>query len=262
MTELPAQNVPSAASSPWWKLRAVWIYGAITAGELRDHDAKDDVRYAVLLEAVDRLVIPGGRVVATDPYVMEAEPEPFEQLLGADSADVIVARAVVGEGHERVAALILRVGSEPIADWVMATVAGQDVTTLDGEGFFGYGVDAGTGSFGSPEAMRVAGRVLHTDAGMLDDPMSRALFSDGIGTRSAVVVAPEAGATPVAVCSSGWGDGFYPTWLGLNSSGTAIVAVTDFLLTGDPHAAPPPERTGEAPAKTRPKSLLRRWFGG
>jgi hypothetical protein len=244
-------------------LRAEWIYAAITSGQLRDHDTKDDAQYVVQLEAIGRLELPGGQVVAADPYVMEAEPQPFEQTLAADAADVVVARAIVGEGHERVAALVLRAGPGPISEWHMATIAGQDVTTLEQERFFGYGVDAGTGSFGSPEAMKVAGRVLSADAGMLDDLVSKALFSDGIGTRSAVVVAPEAGATPVAVCSSGWGDGSYPTWLGVDTSGSVVVAVTDFLLTGDPHAAPlPPERTNQAPPKMRPKSLLRRWFGG
>lgn len=263
MTELPAQNVTAAPSDPWWKLRADWIYTAITSGNLRDHDTQDDVRYVVQLEAIGGLELPGGQVVAADPYVMEAAPEPFEQALAAAAADVVVARAIVGEGHERVAALVLRAGPGPISEWLMATVAGQDVTTLEEEDFFGYGVDAGTGSFGSPEAMKVAGRALRADAGMLDDPVSKALFSDGIGTRSAVVVAPEVGATPVAVCSSGWGDGFYPTWLGVDPSGDVVVAVTDFLLTGDPHAAPlPPDDTNQAPLETRPKSLLRRWLGG
>lgn len=262
VTELPAQNVTAAPSDPWWKLRAEWIYAAITSGELRDHDAKDGVHYVVQLEAIGRVELPGGQVVAADPYVMDSEPQPFEQVLAADAADVVVARAIVGEDHERVAALVLRAGSGPISDWLMATVAGRDVTTLEPEGFFGYGVDAGTGSFGSPEAMKVAGRVLSADAGMLEDPVSEALLSDGIGTRSAVVVAPEEGATPVAVCSSGWGDGYYPTWLGIDTSGIVVVAVTDFLLTGDPHASPlPPEGPQQAPRDTRSKSLLHRWFG-
>ncbi|QMW65337.1 DUF4241 domain-containing protein [Mumia sp. ZJ1417] len=195
---------------------------------------------------------------------MDAEPEAFVQTLAADTADVLVARALVDENHEGVAALVLHVaGSEPISGWRMATVAGQDPATLEQEGFFGYGVDAGTGSFGSPEAMKVTQRVLSADAGMLDDPVSNALFSDGIGTRSAVLVAAEHGAGPVAVCSSGWGDGVYPTWLGVNTSGRVVVAVTDFLLSGDPHAAPPPapEDADQAPQKARPKSLLRRLIG-
>lgn len=261
VTELPAQNAPAEPADPWWKLRASWIYTSIAAGQLRDHDAKDDTQYAVHLVKIGKLSLPAGRLVAADPYLIGAEPEPFIQLLNSDSADVLAARAVIGEGHERIAALILKVGSAAVADWTMATVGGQDVTTLDAEGFFGYGVDAGTGSFGSPDAMRIAGRVLNADAGMLEDPLSRALLGDGIGTQSAAVVAPEPGSTPIAVCSSGWGDGCYPTWLGIDSSGDVVVAVTDFLLTGDPHAAPlAPAPTVEVRPPRQSKSILRRWF--
>jgi hypothetical protein len=262
VTDLPAHHAQSEPSDPWWKLRAGWLYAAITSGELSDHDARTDVRYPVLRESIGILAVPGGRLVAADPYVMESDPEPFVQLLAADTGEVLAARAVIGEGHERVAALILKIGSEPVSDWVMATVRDQDVTALDDEGFFGYPVDAGTGSFGGPEAMKVVGHVLQADGGMLDDPVSKALFSDGIGTRSAVLVAPTAGATPVAVCCSGWGDGSYPTWLGVSDSGSVMVAVTDFLLTGDPYAAPlPPEQPAVAPAPSRRSRFFRRWFG-
>ena len=264
MIELPSQDIRTDPSNPWWKLRAGWIYAAIVQGELRDHDAKDDVRYVVRSESIGRLAAPDGQVVAADPYLMGPEPAPpFVKRLSADEAEVVAVRAIIGEGHERIAALVLHIGSNPIVDWVMATLPGQDVATLDVEGFFGYGVDAGTGCFGSPEAMKVAGRVLAADAGMLEDPLSKALFADGIGTRSAAVVAPEAEATPVAICSAGWGDGVYLTWLGIDNSGNVMVALTDFLLTGDPHAAPlpPAESPVEQQPLARPKGLFRRLFG-
>src|SRR5690348_6102469 len=95
---LPAQSVQTQSSAPWWKLRAGWIYTAIVAGELRDHDAKDEVRYVLQRESIGRLSLPGGRLVAADPYVMGADPQPFVQLLGADAAEVVAARAVIGEG--------------------------------------------------------------------------------------------------------------------------------------------------------------------
>ena len=260
VTALPAQSVQTESSDPWWKLRAGWIYAAIVSGDLRDHDAQDEVRYVVQRESIGILPLPGGRLVGADPYVMGADPQPFVQLLGAEAAEVVAARAVMGEGHERVAALVLHVGSTAVSDWIMGTVDGQDVATLDDAGYFGYPVDAGTGSFGSPDAMKTAGRVLFEDGGMLEDPVSEALLGDGVGTRSAVLVAPEPGATPVAVCSSGWGDGSYPTWIGVDSSGDVTVVVTDFLLTTDPFAAQlsPP---AEEPPVARPKSRFRRWLG-
>lgn len=239
------------------------MYASILAGELVDHDAKDKPRHPVATETVGQLDLPGGLFVGADPYVMGGDVDPFEQQMGAERADVVAARALVGPDHERVAALVLCCGTDTVVEWWMATVGSQHVEGLDDEGFFGYGVDAGTGSFGSPEAMRVTGGVLAEDAGMLEDPISAALFADSVGTRSAAVVAPADGAAPVAVCSSGWGDGVYPTWLGVDEAGAVVVAVTDFLLVGDPYAT----HVGTAPEPTEPAvearpGLLRRLFGG
>lgn len=245
---------------PWWRLRASWVYAAIVEGELSDHAAPDVDRYALLRESLGTLAFPGGELVAADPYVMDDEPPPFTQRMSAEAAEVVAVRATIGENHDRVAALVLRLGPSAVVEWVMATLPGQDVDSLDAERFFGYGVDAGTGAFGSPEAMAVAARVLSADAGMLEDPVSSALFADGVGSRNGVVVAPEEGATPIAVCSSGWGDGSYPTWLGVDAAGNVMLAVADFLLTVDPYVAPLPPP--EEPPPGRPKPSWRRWFGG
>lgn len=256
MIELPPLTFHHSADGPWWKMRATWVYDALLQGRMGSNDASGDEARLVTLESVGTLSLPGGEFVAADPYVMDLDPHPFDQRLGAEQAEVIAGRLIVGEGHERVAALVLRASASPVCDWAMATVDGQDIAHLDADGFYGFGVDAGTGSFGNPGSMRVAARVLHDDGGMLEDPVSEALFADGIGTRSAVLVEPEPGAEPVAACSTGWGDGVYPTWLGLDAAGVVVVAVTDFLLEVDPHAAPA-EPVDEA-APSRSKSLLKR----
>lgn len=67
-------------------------------------------------ESIGILALPDGRLVAADPYVMDADPEPFVQSLTVDTGEVLAARAVIGEGHERVAALILKIGSDPVSD--------------------------------------------------------------------------------------------------------------------------------------------------
>lgn len=263
MSQLPLQDVRPTPVAPWWQRRAEWLYASLRAGEMEDHDAMVETRHPVTIETIGQLDLPGGLFVAADPYVMGGDADPFAQRLGAERADVVAARALVGPDHERVAALVLWCGTDAVVEWRMATVGDQDVGSLEEEGFFGYGVDAGTGSFGSPDAMQVTGTVLAEDAGMLEDPVSAALFADSVGTRSAVLVAPAEGAAPVAVCSSGWGDGVYPTWLGTDGAGAVVVAVTDFLLVGDPYAAPvqPEAEPLDAEAGARP-GLLRRLFGG
>ncbi|RYB92020.1 DUF4241 domain-containing protein [Nocardioides oleivorans] len=265
MSDLPVQTVDLDAPGPWWRRRAAWLWDAVLAGEVRDHGSPTEAVYALRFDDIGAVSLPDGRVVAADPYVMDEDPPPFEQRVRAGDVPVVAVRTMVGEDHERVAALVLVAGAQPVTRWEMATVAGQDVSSLAGDGFFGYGVDAGAGSFGSPEAMRVAGPVLVADDGALEDPVSLALFADDVGSSSAVVVAPSDGAPPIAVCSSGWGDGVYPTWCGLAADDDVVVMVTDFLVAGDPYATPedPVDETPDEPAgpPQRPTSLLRRIFG-
>ena len=251
MNELPACRAEWPSDAPWWWLRASWLYAALTSGELPDHDGTGEkARFPVTLDAVGQVELDHGRLVVADPYLMDVQPAPVEQVLLSEPYDVLVATARVGPEHPRIAAAALISESDPVVAWDMAHWAGQDVSALGPEEFFGYGVDAGSGCFASLSAARVAGRVLAADGGMLEDPISRAL-SSGAPAAGAAVVATEDGAPTIAVFSSGWGDGMYPTWLGIDERGEVAVAMTDFMLTGDPYAAPEGSlATAPAPSKT------------
>src|SRR5262249_15838818 len=50
------------------------------------------------------------------------------------------------EWQRRITALQLVIGKEPARWWTMALLPGQDVASLGEDGYFGYGVDAGTGT--------------------------------------------------------------------------------------------------------------------
>lgn len=274
MSVLPSASPTPGPTAPWWERRAAWLWESIVDGKLVDHDSEEKVAYRVAVAELGRISVPEGRFVGADPYVMGPAPVAFDQLLSGAEADVFAARAAIGPDHSRVAALILKCAVSPIASWTMATRVDDDVPALEVEGYFGYPVDAGIGSFGGVDAMTVASRVLAADAGRLRDPISTAIMNDGSSANSAVCAAPEDGAEPIAVCSSGWGDGLYPTWLGRDSTGRVIVAVTDFLLAGDPYAAPlaapegasanvvvQPDSVGVLnPEPTARVSLLRRLF--
>ena len=235
-------------------------YTSLTSGGLDDRQAETQKRLPLSLDVIGELNLSDGSLVVADPYVLEEEPRAVRQRLRAGTHVVAVGRATVGPDHDRIAAAVLVSGSDPIETWEMACWPGQDIESLGDEEYFGYPVDAGTGCFASPEAAVVAGRALAADGGMLEDPISRALLDGKVGTDSAAIVAPEDSAPPVAVFSSGWGDGSYPTWLGLSGEGDVIVAVTDFLLTTDPFAKP--EVPVAAPVPATPEPRWKKWFSG
>ena len=235
---LPSGPPPGGSTGPWWRSRAAWLYEALTVGELPDFaEGGESRRLPVDVELLGRIPISDGRLVLGDPYLMESEPTPITADVPPGVHAVHIARATVGPDHRRNAAALLIVdGAQALQRWEMALWPGQDPARLGPEEFFGYGVDAGTGCMAGVAAARVAARVLSEDAGMLEDPVSASLFGGGHEPGASVVEA-EPGGGELAVFTSGWGDGSYPTWLGITADGDGAVAVTDFLLTGDPFAS-------------------------
>ncbi|YAL83791.1 DUF4241 domain-containing protein [Dermacoccaceae bacterium W4C1] len=239
LPHLPASDARQSEDLPWWRRRAHWLYTQLSAGQLTDH--ADDKRYPVTLWSLGELAFPAGELILGDPYLLGVDEfEPIAQRLLPQPYLVAVATAMVDVDHPRNAAALLLLPEATIVDWDLAHEPGQDVRTLGPTEIYGYGVDAGTGSFVPARALPALERVMADDAGMLEEPISRVLFANenstgpGDGTAGAGVVAPEPGADPVAVFSSGWGDGFYPTYLGLNAAGEVVAVVTDFEVAADP----------------------------
>lgn len=73
----------------------------------------------------------------------------------------------------------------------------------------------------------------------LDPAMCRALYADGIvgtyeragwRTRFVNVPIPGPSAANMIACSSGYGDGFYPSWWGIDEHGAVCAQATDFFV--------------------------------
>lgn len=209
----------------------------------------------VTVTSLGTLTFEIGELVVADPYLLAGDVGPVTQRLRTSPYEVSIARATVGPAHDRNAAALLVNGLDcSVVDWDIARWPSQDVTALKNGAFFGYGVDAGAGCFADRASATVAGAVLAADAGRLDDPLSRALLADP-KAPGAAVVAPAEGARPVAVFTSGWGDGTYPTWLGRDESGDVVVVLTDFLLTGDPYETPDDSVTASPPVHPTASSM-------
>jgi uncharacterized protein DUF4241 len=112
----------------------------------------------------------------------------------------------------------------------MALTEGQDPAALEHDGYFGYGVDAGTGCFMDP----IAGRLLAERMEQDDEYFN--VIMDGMQTtyrhtRSWLDWRPSPERDANIICfSSGWGDGYYPSFFGFSSEGRLCVLLTDFLI--------------------------------
>jgi Protein of unknown function (DUF4241) len=187
----------------------------------------DGITYVVEPFDLGHVVLPTGEIVGCDPLVLHTTPfvdtvPPGRYTL---RAWVAVLHKDGAEWQRRITALQLVIVDELAIRWTMALLPNQDVATLDEDSYFGYGVDAGTGTL----ADRIAIEALQDwDYDRIDEVFIPAQIpTDPIEAVVSAVVDEQTGAN-VYVVGSGWGDGSYPTYVGWTADGAIATFVTHF----------------------------------
>lgn len=191
------------------------------------------------------LWLPTGRVVACDPLAY-SNPQPFTRACPPGRYPVFL-HLLPTEG--RIAYAELRLTPAAVVRWEMAVTAQQDPTTLAADEIFGYPVSAGLGCF--MDATTVALLDQH-DADLqaqlgdnyvsyFDDYVDDELYSDQAhaGYEHCLLRPYADQENNVAVFQSGYGDGFYATYVGLDAAGQPVKFVTEFIEAED--AVLPPQ---------------------
>ncbi len=119
------------------------------------------------------------------------------------------------------------VRDEPVASWELALVDSDEPDQLEPGEFFGYGVDTGAGAFADLSVSRLLAEWDSEDFEEAFDPDE--FPEEPVPGHFDQVVDEESGANVIMV-ESGWGDGYYPTYVGRTESGEVACFVTDFLV--------------------------------
>jgi Protein of unknown function (DUF4241) len=175
------------------------------------------------------LEVPTGQLVVADPLV-QPDRQPLARSVPPGRYPVTFYKA-----QGRIAVAMLRLAPGLVSRCEMAVLPGQDVATLKPDEIFGYPVDAGLGCFMDVEgskamAERRAQEIQKggSDINYYDDVLAGELNARG---DDYVMHRPLADAPiNVAIFSSGWGDGFYASYWGLDEAGKPLVLVTDFAV--------------------------------
>ncbi|MEU8814858.1 DUF4241 domain-containing protein [Actinoplanes sp. NPDC048796] len=185
--------------------------------------------YVMGTQTLENVVLPSGRVVGCDPLLGVEDAEPFTTGVTpgiyALRAWVAMIRPERGLPQTRTAALELVIDDRPAVRWEMALIPGQDTADLPDDGFFGYKVEAGAGALADEVAVRALRDWTYDD-------YERVFIADELPPPPSAlggVTDQPTGANVISV-STGWGDGVYPTYVGLAAGGEITSFVTDFLV--------------------------------
>lgn len=182
---------------------------------------------------VTELALPTGQVLACDPVADDTDV-PFRQTCPPGRYPVY---AHVLPGLACVAYAELRLREVPVSRWELAVTAQQDPASLEPDEIFGYPVSAGLGCF-----MDSATRALltqHDDdlqaelgddySSYYDDYVDDLLYPDARGRQYCTLQPYPAQPNNVAVFQSGYGDGFYATYVGFDAHDQPVKFVTEFI---------------------------------
>jgi len=193
------------------------------------------------------LFLPTGSIVCGDPFFLDGV-RPFKEKVDPGRYPVIISIYKVEEGHHRIAFGRIRFSDIPAVRWQLAfmdDVTDEQIASIEPGEFYGYGVDAGLACFTDATSME-----------LFDKSMDDFYKNHPVKNYYTDVLAPEfkvsSGDHPLSVpegtwnnhfpvkgddrnvvmFSSGWGDGTYPVYWGLDASGNITEMVTDFGVVG------------------------------
>ncbi|RFB87817.1 hypothetical protein B5K08_21250 [Rhizobium leguminosarum bv. trifolii] len=220
-----AAHVPvSAAAAGWDVTKASSNFELVALS-----DAELSARSIGVIH-MGNVELTSGRIVAADPLAQPDRPALARTVAPGDYPVTLY------KAFGRIAAAGMRFAEGKPDHWELAVLPGQDVATLkDGE-VFGYPVDAGLGCYMDADTLDLIGereaqaqaQKPDADINYYDDVLAADLDANKGAYALHRPVAGKRG--NVAAFWSGWGDGFYPVFWGLDKDGRALVLLTDFSV--------------------------------
>jgi hypothetical protein len=191
----------------------------------------------VLHQDLGELALPDGRLMVSDPYFYFDGDVSLARRLSPGSYRAQLRVADLGGHDQRTAAALLVASDQEPASWEMAAPEGADPSELANDHSYGMGVDSGTGCFAAPDALR-----------LLDAYLEEHRATTSLGTPDALADAMEehyrstwgwtnhhvAPGLNVIAFSTGFGDGFYPFYWGIDAAGEPACLLVDFGVLGRP----------------------------
>lgn len=178
---------------------------------------------------IGEIVLSSGQVVACDPSNLVWDAIPFARAVPPGRYPATLCITDVRDQpnfDRRVACALVRLTPEKPSTWQLALRPGQDVSGLPAGKFFGYSVDAGMGCFVDSKAFEA----LSKDAveKLYEDRVFAEIEKSGGEQNWWSITINETTGDNLLFFDSGFGDGAYPSFWGLDRTGKPCRLVTDF----------------------------------
>lgn len=184
-----------------------------------------------------KIALTTGQLVACDP-VLTNDMAPFNTVFPIGEFQVLVHKE---RESNCVAYVEIVFDNSPVSRWELATTADQKISDLKGEEIFGFPVESGMGSFMDVETQtaldRLEQRIFHRKGadfmGIYEEFFHSHFFDEnGAIDQFALLKPDEKASGNIFAFETGYGEGFYGSYIGFDSHGKPVKIVTEFIEIG------------------------------
>ncbi|WP_225764983.1 DUF4241 domain-containing protein [Inquilinus sp. Marseille-Q2685] len=175
--------------------------------------------------------IPSGRIVVCDPFACDPGI-PFTKAVPTGRFPVQLAVARAPSGEQQVAYARILFSARPAVRWEMALPPGESIDGSQTNYAFGFPVESGTGSF-------MDATVQEPYLAAAADPNTKRQLIAALNehqTSGATWLVRPFGPGTVAMFSTGFGDGYYISYFGLDDAGRIVSLTTDLGVIERPRS--------------------------
>lgn len=194
-----------------------------------------------------KLNLPTGHIIACDPMIfLHDNPPypPFTKTVTPGKYPVLACIAETENSGDRYALVKIEFSEERAVKWEMAVSDQQNIQELEHDDeFFGFPVDAGLGCFCDVETQRFYSQfdtdfIQQNPDGNIHDDFFAAEFKKNANDQNDPhdigdwlnFYLPNKPDLNVIMFHSGYGDGMYPCYWGINDAGKICSLVVDFMV--------------------------------
>ncbi len=189
-----------------------------------------------VLETFDAgtIYLSSGKLVACDP-VLTNDMAPFDTVFPVGEFPVLVHKE---RESNCIAYTEIVFSDSPAVKWQLATTDSQNIQDLKGEEIYGYPVESGMGCFMDTDTQISLGklelRLFHRKGadfmGIYEEFFHEHFFNeDGAIDQYAILKPDDAAKGNIFAFETGYGEGFYGSYIGFGSKGEPVKIVTEFI---------------------------------
>jgi hypothetical protein len=174
-----------------------------------------------------RLNLPTGKIIATDPILMY-DDECFSVHVKPGTYDVYIYVGKTENRKKQTVAAELRFNDNEPVKWEMALLKGESAKGFAHDEFMGYEVENGLGCFMDESVMEILDVMTEEDLDKYEKEVRNAVRKNDFSCADILINKKNNG--NIIIFASGWNDGTFPTYYGLDKNNKLARLVTDFMV--------------------------------